>query len=203
MKISLSRPIPLEVSTLKERLQQVRLLLLRELQNRKFVYIEPGHGKYLDAEYLFGQEVADLFPKAALDINAAGNCFAVEQHTATVFHLMRAAEHGLRYLAQRLRVRLVHSGRAQPVEYADWGAVTTAIKLKLTAINKNPHGKKRTEQLELYSDAGDHCTYMKDIWRNAASHTRKPYQPEDAEKALNRVKDFMGFLAGSFVNNGR
>ena len=93
---------------------------------------------------------------------------------------MRAAEHGLRMLARKLKVKLTHKGKTQPVEYADWEKVIAAIKDKITAARALPHGPKRQERLENLSDAADHCVFMKDIWRNNISHTRKPYTSAEA-----------------------
>lgn len=36
---------------------------------------------------------------------------------------------------------------------------------------------------------------MKDIWRNTVSHTRKAYNQPEALAVMERVKDFMRFLA--------
>jgi hypothetical protein len=46
-----------------------------------------------------------------------------------------------------------------------------------------------------YSDAADHCEFMKDIWRNNVSHTRKAYSDPEAVAVLQRVREFMEFLA--------
>ena len=47
----------------------------------------------------FGESVAVAFPSASQDIQEAMKCFACERYTATVFHLMRAAEALMRVLA--------------------------------------------------------------------------------------------------------
>lgn len=38
---------------------------------------------------------------------------------------------------------------------------------------------------------------MKDIWRNSAAHTRKPYKASEALGVYERVRDFMHFLASA------
>ena len=53
---------------------------------------------------------------------------------------------------------------------------------------------KRSTDLEKLSDAEDHCVFMKDIWRNAVSHTRKPYNESEAKFVLERVHGFMQFV---------
>jgi hypothetical protein len=150
-------------------------------------------------EDLFGQDVVKLFPGAAQDLNESVKCFVSSRYTACVFQSMRVAEHGLRRLAKRLKVTLTHSGHSCPVEFADWDKVITGIRNKLIAIRQLPQGLKRQTQLEMYSDAADHCTFMKDIWRNNVSHTRKPYLEPEALAVLGRVGDFMKFSANSLA----
>lgn len=86
-----------------------------------------------------------------------------------------------------------------PIESGTWDKVITACKGKIDAIRKKPIGPKKQAQLEFYSDAGDHCLFMKDIWRNNISHTRKPYNKPEALAVLERVRDFMKFLAANNV----
>jgi len=88
-----------------------------------------------------------------------------------------------------------YSGNRQPIEYADGEKVLVAIKNAIAAARSIPSGKKRQDRLELWSDAADHGTFMKDIWRNNISHTRKPCSVIDADAAFGRVHEFMEFLA--------
>jgi hypothetical protein len=50
--------------------------------------------KYWDKEHLFGETVSQKFKDASGDIESAGNCLALGQGTACVFHLMRAMDGG-------------------------------------------------------------------------------------------------------------
>jgi len=169
--------------------------LHRGLESRIFASIHGDRAAYFEQEAMFGEPVARVLQNASADIKSAGNCFAAEEYTATVFHLMRAAEHGLRALARKLQVRLSHSGRIQPIEFADWDKVITACKNKIDAARGLGPGPKRQAQLELYSDAADHCLFMKEIWRNNVSHTRRPYIESEAQAVMDRVRGFMVLLA--------
>lgn len=168
-----------------------------ELSSHVFWRIAKERGQYAEGERLFGKPVHKTFPSARQEIIDAGNCLAAELHTAAVFHLMRVSEHGLRYLAKRLRVKIKSHGHLCPIDYSEWGQATAALSAKLTEARKIPTGKKRITQLELYADASDHCVYMKDIWRNSAAHTRKPYKASEALGVYERVRDFMHFLASA------
>lgn len=167
-----------------------------ELVKRKFAYIPPPNDQYFEKAALFGEQVNTVIPEAAQDIKDAGNCIAASLDTAAVFHLMRVAEHGLRAIAKKLRVRVTHKGRLCPLELADWQQVITGIKNKIDPVRQMPHGStKKKARLEMYSEAADHCTFMKDVVRNNVSHTRKPYKQSEAIAILEQVKDFTQFVA--------
>jgi hypothetical protein len=183
----LNTPIPSLINA-------VRHSISYELAQHKFMYMPDSEAKYYDQEQLFGFEVFESFPEAKLDIASAGTCIACGLFTASVYHSMRVAEFGLRRIAAKLRVRIKDKKGFVPVEYGTWEKVIDACKNKITKIRQQRVGPKRELALEFYSDAGDHCLFMKDIWRNNASHTRKPYNEPEAIAVLERVKDFMKFL---------
>jgi hypothetical protein len=104
---------------------------------------------------------------------------------------MRVAEYGLRKLAKQLKVTLRQDGKIQPIEYADWNKVITAIKNKIAEIRRLPSGPKREKALQFYSDAADRCEYMKDIWRNELAHTRRLYNKAETSAVITRVRLFI------------
>jgi len=175
-------------------LQNLNTAIMVGLTERKFAFIRPGLDAYFEKDKLFGEDVYEKFEFARQDVKEAGNCLSAELYTAAVFHLMRVSEHGLRRLAKKLKVTLTHKGKYQPVEYAEWDKTITAIKNKISGIRSFNPGPRRQAQLEFYSDAADHCTFMKDVWRNNVSHTHKPYIEPEALSVFNRVRDFMVFL---------
>jgi hypothetical protein len=168
---------------------RIREGIFRELKNHKFLYL-PGHGpKYFAQDRLFGDAVYEKFPSARHEVTEAGNALAFSLYSACVFHLMRVAEHGLRKLARRLDVRLTDKTSFLPLEYADWHKIITGIRGKIEAERKVSSGPRRQEKLEMYSNAADHCEYMKDIWRNTASHARKSYiESSDIRKTNDRSR---------------
>ena len=166
-----------------------------ELKIRKFLYISTREDELFRKNRLFGNVVYKMFPDARMELRDAGTAFAMELYSACVFHLMRVAEHGLRELARRLSVRLTHKARFMPLDYGDWNQVITGIRGKITTARMLTPGPKRQAKLEMYSNAADHCEYMKDIWRNTASHARKSYTKSEALLTMDRVKAFMQFLS--------
>ena len=191
----ISRPLDqLTASEVRSELNRVKETIIKELSERKFLFIPKELTLFLDSDALFGHAVAQVFPSGKEDIRESGNCLAADCNTACVFHLMRVGEHGLRRLARKLRVRLTHTGKNCPIEFADWDKVVTAIRGKIAEARKKPSRPKRQALLEAYSNAADHCEYMKDIWRNNMAHTRNPYSASEAIVVFGRLQDFMQFL---------
>jgi hypothetical protein len=164
---------------------------------RRFAFVPTPKAELHDRFALVWEEIWKKIPDSKEDSERAIDCYALDQNTACVFHLMRVAEFGLRALAKSARATIAHKGQFCPLEFGEWGKVITAIKNKIDAVRKLPTGAKRQSQLEFLSDAADHCTFMKDIWRNNVSHARKPYNETEALAVLERVRGFMKFLASN------
>jgi len=167
----------------------------RELEKHRFAHLGSGIDGYFENDYLFGSDVHDKFRTARKDIKDAGNCFAMELYTASVFHLMRVAEHGLRVIAKRTRVTIKDHGVNIPLQFGDWNKVITAIKTKIDTSRNAPANAKREARLNYYSDALDRSLAMKELFRNPVSHTRTTYGKGKALDAMERVQKFMEFLA--------
>ena len=168
-----------------------------DLCYRRFAFVPTPKAELHDKFALVWENIWKKIPACKEDSERAIDCYALEQNTACVFHLMRIAEFGLRSLAKRLRVKISHKGKTCPIEYGDWEKVISETKNKIAQIRQAPAGPRRQAKLEFYSDAADHCTFMKDIWRNNVSHARKPYDDSEAKAAFDRIQDFMRFLTVS------
>jgi hypothetical protein len=180
---------------LEKELHSIMMEIVLVLSQRKFAYIPPSNAPYFEQEKLFGEEVHSKFEEARLDIKDAGNCFAAGLPTACVFHLMRIAEFGLRSIARKIRVSLKDKGKLQPVEFATWDKVIQGINTKIAASRALPHGPRKNKKLQFYSDAAEQSMYIRDLWRNEVSHTRKRFNENEALGVMGRVRDFMQLLA--------
>jgi hypothetical protein len=168
--------------------------------------------QYFEKDDLFGQAVKVAFPSAALDIKEAGNCIAADLNTAAVFHLMRAAERGMRALVIHLKVKIEKpkgskfSAQLQstpasmprmkqiPLEYALWDDVLKALEVRVKKI-QTPKGSKRDKQYEFYHGLILSLNAFKDIWRNPVSHCRCTFDNHQAQHAFVHVKSLMENLA--------
>jgi len=166
--------------------------LRRELAQHKFIYISPEKRKYFKQKTAFGRDVAAAFPSAIFDIQEAGTCLSFGMNTAAVFHLMRVAEHGLRALAKKLKVKFT----TLDISYATWEAVIKATELKVRELRETPgRKKKKMDELEFYQSILLEYGAMKDAIRNVVSHSRGAYDEHQATSIYIHVREFMQKLA--------
>ena len=194
-----SRNNPPSVATT---LQELRLDIDKELHRRKFVVIREDARDCVEQARLFGERVCDAFKSARYDIKEAGNCLALDLNTATVFHLMRAAEYGLRALARDRRVQLP---KRKVLELATWDAIIKGLEDAEVAIEKAP-GKRtlaREAQLDFYHGAMMEFRRFKNKFRNCVMHTRKEYDRGQALSAMTHVRAFMEILASRISESKR
>jgi hypothetical protein len=182
-------------SELQWALHELQRLMRSEMVTRKFFSIPEKFAELFDDPYPMLKEVSDAFPDAQYDIKEAYNCLVLDRNTAAVFHSMRVAEHGLRFVARKLKVSLTHNGKPQPIDTATWDKVINAVRSKIAHAHSMPHGSRRQKSLSYYADMADRCSYVKDIWRNDVMHSRRSYLADEAAAAIQRVAAFMKLLA--------
>src|SRR5262249_39536541 len=95
---------PLAASAAFEQLNAIANSVEAELTQLTCFRISAEDAKYFTDRRLFGEEVATKFVPANQDIEEAGKCLALSRGTATVFHLMRVMEAGLKALAKPLGI---------------------------------------------------------------------------------------------------
>jgi hypothetical protein len=167
-------------------------LLLRELANRIrddlkriwFCHVKSELVGYYGQKSAFGDAVSDRFPNAIDDIEAAGNCLALGQGTATVLHLMRIMEVGLKAL-----------GKALGIPYApSWDSYLKQIQDRIAAKHRTKGVRWRKDEPFFRDLSGDLLT-VKQAWRNPTMHVIRKYSPEEAEEIFRAVRTFMQRLA--------
>jgi hypothetical protein len=168
----------------------------RELAARKFVMVDSVKSHFLEKKDLFGEQVSASFPSAKDEIQAAGNCLAMDLNTAAVFHMMRAAEFGLRALALNLKVKL----KRKPIEHGGWNELIEQIEKKILIRRKKydasrEKNKKELEYLKFCRMMADELFIFKEIWRNNTMHSISSYNESEAKGLFDRVRDFMQRLS--------
>jgi hypothetical protein len=170
-----------EIKTLREALED-------DLSEYRIFIPSLEQAEYHYRPKLFGLKVYDAFPSARQDILEAGNCYATDNFTACVFHLMRVAERGMRVIARHLKIKKINKA---PLEYAEWGPICGALKRKIVELQQRARGAKKSALLKRYGDAASQADMINEIWRKEVSHAREPYNQPEALNAMVRVREFM------------
>ena len=177
------------LESLKERETEVGVALLVELETNllaelnqgTFLALDSANGELFEQKDPFGDSVSALFPQATTDIYEGVRCLALERYTAAVFHLMRAAEHALRYLAAEVGI--------DKIDEKDFGQLVQETRVRHNALKSRDPEKKWT------ADALASLDLFKDAWRNPVSHAREDqYTEERARDVYNGTRAFMQSL---------
>ena len=163
--------------------------LIAELGENIFLLIPKDDRRFFDQSVpIFGRRVSEMFPSVSDDIASAGRCFSLNEHTACVFHLMRATERGLHAFSLHL------NPKSNPC-YENWHNIIQQIEKQIRLLDQSPRGQKKAEKLKFYSEASVQFLYIKDAWRNHVSHSRETYNRSKSKQVMNAVGAFLGHLA--------
>lgn len=78
-----------------------------ELNEQQFLHVKLHKVPYYRSLEVLDGPLAKKFPRRIVeDLYHAGSCYAVEQHTACVFHLMRVMEHCVQRFGKKLKVNI-------------------------------------------------------------------------------------------------
>lgn len=177
-------------------LREIRDAITKDLYERLFLYVPLEDAGYYNKDDLFG--IKDKFGKANKEIKLAGNCYATGNHTACVFHLTRVLERGLWALAQEPRLGIT----IQDPGIETWETLINRIESAITNLQQVPKTGDKLKNLDLFSGAAIQFRYFKDHWRNPVSHLKADYDGPQALSALNKVRDFMQYLANTEFREG-
>jgi hypothetical protein len=159
--------------------------IIDELENEHYYQVARVDVQYYGQKELFGPSVARKFKDAAYDIENAGNCLALGQGTACVFHLARAMDVALSRLARKLKITVGAKD--------SWGVILGAMSGK---INKMPEASQaKKNKRDKWSEARIHLFHVKEAWRDRPLHAKQTYSPARAKEILEAVKVFMAYFA--------
>jgi len=160
-----------------------------ELEATLFLHVSGTHAQYYISPLDRWAEVLHQFPSAVIDIEEASKCFALNRYTATVFHLMRVMEIGLRVLGDSLR-----DPRLNPKNNPTWERILQ----RCDEESSKPLGQRSAEwqaDEPFFSGAAARLRAVKDAWRNPTMHVETNYTEEASLDVLNHAQAFMRHLA--------
>ena len=162
-------------NTLRRELSLITLFVVTREAGKMFTATEP----------LFGQLVFERFSTANDDIAEAGKCLALERGTATVFHLMRVMEAGLRALGKELGIPYAPS----------WEAYIGQLEQLLKGAKYDDLTPAQKAKRPFYQDVLGDLVSIKSAWRNPTMHIVRSYDPAQARVIFEAVKFLMQHLA--------
>jgi hypothetical protein len=187
---------PITPETLKSEIGGLQKTIIRELADKKFAFIPPGNDQFFERDDLFGKEFHDFAsPEINVEIKAAGNCLAADLNTAAIFHLLRAAELGMRRMAKRLKVPVIRDNKQIEIDDATWDELIIGTNKKVKSEKElSPPQREIKNHFKEYERLAQQFDHMKND-RNNVMHTRGNNTAVEALAVLGRVKDFMLKLA--------
>jgi len=171
-------------SMVKLALKELRERIKEELEERKLYCIDPFYTEIINQSATpFGDKVASVLPNASSDLSDASLCLAMSRYTACVFHLMRAMEHSVKRLGEKLEVTVIDKHNTD----LEWGPIISNINDVLNKIPKGDHKNKWAAVASLLH-------YVRIAWRNSTMHPKNTYTEDEARDVYNSCKSFMSSL---------
>ncbi len=142
-----------------------------------------------DRQYYEKLQISDAaaaaFPSCVRDLQDAGRCFAFDQWTASVLHLMRALEIPIAALAKAL---------AFTPSSPNWEIVLNECEREIRKIGQVKATPNWKDDEQFYSEAALNFRYFKNAWRNHVTHGRQTYDKREAYEILTHIAAFMDHL---------
>lgn len=198
----------LDVSSAHAIAHRVQADIISALERRQFLRVADdrldlllhARGEKLNGGVLeiVGSKTLGKFPSSEGDFVEAGNCLAAECNTAAVFHLMRAAEVGLRALAKDREATF----KNKPLDQQEWGTILAYLDGCIKGLRESPGSSwadsgVRDTQLRFYSEVVAELRQFNEAWRRHLSHAREDaiYDRDYAMSVFRHVRLFMQKLA--------
>jgi hypothetical protein len=143
-----------------------------------------------DAKQLLDAETLMKFPAIRLDADEAGKCFATERYTASVFHLMRIMEVGLRALGASL-----NDPSLDPKTNPSSEKILSRGDKELQKHLADRSTEWRSDESFFFSTAQANLRAVKDAWRNSTLHVETNHNRDSAEDIWKAARAFMRHLA--------
>ena len=153
-----------------------------ELDTKLFFYI-PDHRASFYKDNQLDEDTKKKFPITVNDdMEKSGNCFATENYTACVFHLMRVMESGVQKLGDKFSLSLTSE--------KEWDTILRNIRTEINTQYPKSHSENIKWKILLSK-----LETVKDAWRNPTMHPKATYDESEARDIIVSVKIFMNELA--------
>ncbi len=174
------------VTRLSQHFEHLSNTICDNLQPQLFLHIEPRVADFYRKSDLFGGDVGQKLPELHEDMQGAGNCLALGQPTACVFHLMRVMERSVQAFARSLKVKV-------NTEVDTWFQILENVNKKIQGLaNRTASQRKnKSNHAELYALLNN----VRIAWRNEVMHPKASYTNDEANEIFLAVQSFVRHLA--------
>ena len=188
---------------LRIHVREVRKDIVREIAKETFIYVPKNNSREIMKSVEDWSVIMGSFPFVKSDVDDHHDCFAVGKNNASIFHLMRVVEWGLRAFCvhagfRNVKSKIKASGKVEltPIEYSVWETMLNQIQKRVDAKLENMRrGSAKQRAQEVYIPLLQDLRAFKDAWRNHVMHNRTSYTPEDVLSVASHVRRFMLMLA--------
>ena len=173
----------------REALGEYHRRLEDDLNSVLFLQLDSREASLYDEPRSGWGSVIESYPSAIRDIEEAGKCLALGRATASVFHLMRVAEHGLRALGKSL-----NDPGLDPSRNPTWHAILNKCRKEQV---KPRHERCQEWQADpmFFDTSTVMLTAVQHAWRNPSLHIERDYTLEEAQEVRDAIRAFMRHLA--------
>jgi hypothetical protein len=183
---------------LGQKLTELDARLSDELSLVHLFVVETTNHKYFEPkDPLFGKDFNIKFPTAVFEVDEAGKCLALGRSTASVFHLMRIMEIGVRAVARCLKI-------PDPIKPSErnWGDILRKIKEAIEFKTKTTAWTVQKHK-DFFETSYASLDAVRAAWRNTTMHVENKYTPDEAEHILLAVRAFMRTLSAQMNEAGQ
>jgi hypothetical protein len=176
-----------KVSTeMRLRFDNLSSVIHSELASRLLYAVATEKAQYCDPNWLTDTAIFSSFPKAFAEFQRAGYCYAFDECTASVFHLMRVIDSGL---------RIVYESLGESYDARNWDGIAKKIESDMTKKYQDKSEEWRKKE-PFYSEVLTDIRSIGRAHRNPALHEiERIYLDADTKYLIEVTKAFMSHLA--------
>jgi hypothetical protein len=167
------------------RCDHLRNAIQDALENEYYLQVARDDVRFYDQSNAFGAQATKKFPKASADIKNAGNCIALQQPDACVFHISRALEVAVRELGRKVGVTITPQ--------STWRSITGAMDSKIRGMPETTDRQK--EKKNDWEGARANLHALGSVWRNKTMHPASSYTRSQAHDVFAAARIAMDGLS--------
>jgi hypothetical protein len=178
---------PYPITKIEAQSRELARRMEAELAAHVFLYVDRQTARFYANPFEKWNKTRAAYPGAMYDIEEGSKALAMGLNTASVFHMMRVLECGLKSIAAGLGITL------NP-QHRNWGGILSQIRDEIANRNKINNPQWKVDK-PFFEQAYGSLHAVKDAWRNTTMHIEKVYDSDGAEHIYRMVRAFMEQLS--------